>query len=234
MFRRLIGLFRSTKKLTSKELLKIASQLKKEKKYEQACETLESALNKNDGELIFLKDRLRLPMYLQLAGRNDEGWKELNRLTLEYTDHLSQCDITNQMRVFLQKEKKFELAFHAYTWNICKQLELYNHHLREIEKSTDYLSKTIYSTKDKTIFGYTDKGNAITDKSYEHFKNKVDSLTSVRSIENILGSTIKKAKLDYCSSEICNYLNRYLTENKTFQATTMRDSLTQIILANRS
>ncbi|MBU1339480.1 MAG: hypothetical protein KKD56_10475, partial [Acidobacteria bacterium] len=53
---------------------------------------------------MMIQERLRLPMYLQLAGRNDEAWDELNRLNVQYVDQFSQPVIANQMRVFLQKE----------------------------------------------------------------------------------------------------------------------------------
>jgi hypothetical protein len=43
-------------------------------------------------------------MYLQLAGKNDEGWDELNRLAKKYTDKFSQPIISNQMNIFLRKE----------------------------------------------------------------------------------------------------------------------------------
>lgn len=89
---------------TARNLLKEATALKREKKYIEACEKLREAYSADGAENLMIKDRLRLPMYLQLAGRNDEGWDELNRLNVRYVDQFSQPIIANQMRVFLQKE----------------------------------------------------------------------------------------------------------------------------------
>lgn len=87
-----------------RNLLKEATALKREKKYIEACEKLREAYSAEGAENLMIEDRLRLPMYLQLAGRNDEGWDELNRLNVRYVDQFSRPIIANQMRVFLQKE----------------------------------------------------------------------------------------------------------------------------------
>ena len=88
----------------SRNLLKEATALKREKKFFEACEKLREAYCADGAENLMIEDRLRLPMYLQLAGRNDEGWDELNRLNIRYLDQFSQPRIANQRRVFLQKE----------------------------------------------------------------------------------------------------------------------------------
>jgi hypothetical protein len=88
----------------SRNFLKEATVLKKEKKYSEACKKLYEAYSANGSENLMIEDRLRLPMYLQLAGRNDEGWDELNRLLKVYNDEFSQPRIHNQMRIFLRKE----------------------------------------------------------------------------------------------------------------------------------
>lgn len=88
----------------SRNLLKEATALKREKKFFEACEKLREAYSADGAENLMIEDRLRLPMYLQLAGKNDEGWDELNRLNVRYVDQFSQPRIANQRRVFLQKE----------------------------------------------------------------------------------------------------------------------------------
>ena len=85
-------------------LLKEATALKKEKKYIEACEKLREAYSADGAENLMIEDRLRLPMYLQLAGYNDEGWDELNNLSARYTDQFSQPRIAHQMKIFLRKE----------------------------------------------------------------------------------------------------------------------------------
>lgn len=88
----------------ARNLLMEATALKREKKYIEACVKLREAYSAEGAENLMIEDRLRLPMYLQLAGKNDEGWAELNRLSARYVDQFSQPRIANQMRVFLRKE----------------------------------------------------------------------------------------------------------------------------------
>lgn len=88
----------------SRKLLKEATSLKKEKKYIEACDKLREAYSVDGAETLMIEERLRLPMYLQLAGKNDEGWAELNRLLEKYNDQFSNAIILNQIKVFLKKE----------------------------------------------------------------------------------------------------------------------------------
>ena len=88
----------------ARNILIEATALKKEKKYIEACDKLREAYSADGAENLVIEERLRLPMYLQLAGKNDEGWDELNRLNSRYVDQLSQPIIAHQMRIFLRKE----------------------------------------------------------------------------------------------------------------------------------
>jgi len=94
----------------ARDLLIEATALKREKKYAEACEKLREAYSSDGAENLFIEERLRLPMYLLLAGRNDEGWDELNRLNARYADQYSQPIIANQMRIFCKKEGKNRAA----------------------------------------------------------------------------------------------------------------------------
>jgi len=87
----------------ARNLLMEATALKREKKYIEACDKLREAYSADGAENLFIEERLRLPMYLQLAGKNDEGWDELNRLYASY-DQSFQPRIEHQMKVFLRKE----------------------------------------------------------------------------------------------------------------------------------
>jgi hypothetical protein len=100
-----VGVFPSPSS-PSRELLKEATALKKLKKFDAACEKLREAYAADGSENLMIEDRLRLPMYLLLAGKGDEGWEELNRLNSLYTDEFSLPTIANQMRVFQKKEGK--------------------------------------------------------------------------------------------------------------------------------
>ncbi|EWH01486.1 hypothetical protein [Halomonas sp. BC04] len=66
----------------AREMLKEATALKKEKKYDEACEKLREAFSLESANNLMVKERLRLPMYLQLANRNDEGWKIINEMNV--------------------------------------------------------------------------------------------------------------------------------------------------------
>jgi len=88
----------------ARDRLKEATALKKENKFVQACSKLREAYSAEGAENLMIEDRLRLPMYLQLAGQNNEGWDELNRLYARYTDQFSQPRIEHQMEIFLRKE----------------------------------------------------------------------------------------------------------------------------------
>jgi hypothetical protein len=90
----------------ARDLLIEATALKREKKYIEACDKLREAYSADGAENLIIEERLRFPMYLLLAGRNDEGWDELNRLNAQYVDQISQPTIASQMRVFLKKEGK--------------------------------------------------------------------------------------------------------------------------------
>lgn len=96
-----------TKAMTvaTRELLKEATRLKTEKKYIEACDKLREAYSADGADNAMIEERLRLPMYLQLAGKNDEGWAELNRLSARYASRYSLSKIEHQIKVFLQKEK---------------------------------------------------------------------------------------------------------------------------------
>lgn len=231
MFSKLFSLFKSAKApLSARELLKEATQLKKEKRYDEACNKLNEAYSASGSEDLMIKDLLRLPMYLQLAGKNDEGWGVLNELNVKYTDVFSQADIANQMRVFLQKEKKFKLAVQFSAWSICKQIERDYSNIKDSEKMTDQMAKinSDYSLEDDSaekaeVFGKTNKGNAITDKAYPMFKERIEHLQSREGLLESLKSDLKKAKLSPIETELCQELSDYLISSKRYQLAMVRD-----------
>lgn len=99
--------------------LKDATALKREKHFDEACELLRQAYALPSDGTLLLNDHLRLPMYLQLAGKADDGWRELNRLNVKYTDPASQAEIAHQMSVFLQNEGRRAEAVLFEVWAIC-------------------------------------------------------------------------------------------------------------------
>ena len=93
------------------ELLKEATAKKKTGDLKSAIKLLGKAYEISRKEKIELgiKEYLRLPMYLQEAGENDQAWKELNNL-LTRQHSLEHSAIYDAMRLFLQRENKNEKA----------------------------------------------------------------------------------------------------------------------------
>ena len=100
--------------------LREATALKKEGNLDAAIAKLREAYDAiaTTNFTYDVKPFLRLPMYLQEAGRNDEAWKELNNLLLGFPNQLQSHEVLpmthsiiyDRMRLFLQREKKLEKA----------------------------------------------------------------------------------------------------------------------------
>lgn len=237
MFSRFFALFKPTKAaLTSRELLKQATQLKKEKKYDEACEKLNEAFVADGHENLMTKEFLRLPMYLQLAGKNDDGWRALNEMNIKFIDIYSQSDIANQMRIFLQKEKKFKLAIQFTVWSICKNIEIYRSNIKNSENFADEMAELDeeFLLDDESelniqVVGKTRKENPITDQSYLSFKEGISYLQSLDGVTDILKGNIKKAKLSDVEKDICQAIFDYLNNQKKYQLRQVRDILDSCI-----
>jgi len=67
-----------------RDLLKAATALKKSKKFDDACKKLEEAYAHRHGEYWTIAERLRLPAYLQIAGRSSEALSEYYKLLDEF------------------------------------------------------------------------------------------------------------------------------------------------------
>lgn len=132
--RRKIELTRTTPDLATGKpsradiLLKEATAQKQAGNINSAIETLKLAYKElEDSPSIYPIDTyLRLPLYLQQADRNDEAWGELNRLILwvnsktRYSKELSPMDqsiIWDKMRLFLQREGKYDYAIQFAIWS---------------------------------------------------------------------------------------------------------------------
>ena len=200
------------------DLLKEATQLKKEKCFIEACEKLKEAYTVADADELTVKDLLRLPMYLQLVGEYDEGWRNINELNAKYTDVFSQAEIANQMRVFLQKEQKFKPAIQFSVWSICKDIERDLSNLLESEKLADEIAKMNAeysflddSDKNSEVVGTTKKGNPITDKTYVMFQERIAENKSIDGIFNRLDKDLKKAQLTLITLPLSEDISHYLT-----------------------
>lgn len=238
LFSKLSKLFQHpflNKEYSARELLKEATQLKKDKNYDAACEKLKEAYAASDANELMVKERLRLPMYLQLAGRNDDGWRVLNELNVKYTDVFSQAEIANQMRVFLQKEKQFKKAILFSVWEIAKEIERDILNLQGSIELSDQMA-TLHSKydfldidKDKKIYGYTPSGNPITDSAYEIFSRRLEENMSAEGVLEKIENDMKKAKLQDYAQPLAHDISVYFLSQTTYQLNVIRDIVSQHI-----
>ncbi len=223
--------------VSARILLKEATQLKKEKKFDDACKKLEMAYSAPDAAELMIEERLRLPMYLQLSGKNDEGWKILNQLNIKYTDVFSQAEIADQMRIFLQREKKFKQAILFGAWTICKEVERDRSNLKGcIEMADDmatinreyykFLPSIVTTSK---VIGTTPKGNPITDNTYSLFNNRIDESISIEGVEFQLSASMKKAKLEDKSKKLAMAVSKYLLSFEKYDLSELRNRISAII-----
>lgn len=223
----------SYKSQESRELLKQATQLKKAKEYDLACKKLKEAYECPDANNLMVKDRLRLPMYLQLAGRNDEAWRILNELNAEYTDVFSQADIAKQMRVFLQKEKRFKNAILYSIWSIAKDIERDKFNTQSSIEMTDQLtklhSKYGYHRDNEEAYGYTPKGNPITDRAYELFSTRLTVAMSVDGVFSSIEKDLKKAKLQSYTQALAEDISAYFLTAESYELGVIRDIVSKHI-----
>lgn len=141
---------------------------------------------------------LRLPLYLQTAGQNDEAWKEFNRLLKEgYLNQnknkeivpMVESTIYDKMRLFLQRQKKYDKAISYGIYSILSHaLGLYNQkRVKELQSYTDndFITDKITTLLKKAkkldlledIMQVT-KGelNNIPNISFEYFSEKIEAL----------------------------------------------------------
>jgi len=121
------------------ELLKEATAKKKAGNLEGAIDVLKMAYKaiEKQGGGYTVEVFLRLPMYLQAAGRSDEAWNELARLLKSgYSGQLKSADVLpmehaliyDKIRLFLQREGKHDqavgfgiCAYLAWPIGLCRQ-----------------------------------------------------------------------------------------------------------------
>jgi hypothetical protein len=240
MFNFLKGIFSSNKNLQveinpAREMLKEATVLKKEKKYDEACDKLKQAFLSKGASDLMAKERMRLPMYLQLAKKNDEGWKILNEINVEYTDVFSQAEIANQMRVFLQKEKNYIEAILFSIWNICKEVERDRFNIQRSINLTDQwaLNKEEFGSNEEekeTVYGKTPKGNPITDSTYKMFNDRVNKNISKSGVSDNISTLLRKAKKEELIDSLSKSISKFLHSSKQYELREVRKIIKSILL----
>lgn len=218
----------------ARELLKQATTLKKELKYQQACDKLREAYAADGAENLMTKDRLRLPMYLQLAGKSDEGWAILNAMSLARLDVFSQAEIADQMRVFLEKEGKLNQALVFLAWSVCRELERDRANIQSSLALSDQLAKMdldygFLGRKNEQVFGHTPAGNPITDPAYDMFTRRVAHSMSVEGVQERFTKLLKKAKPEHCSDRLSAALSAYLSTATRFDFREVSDIIARAI-----
>ena len=240
MFNFLKGIFSSNKNLQveinpAREMLKEATVLKKEKKYDEACDKLKQAFISKGASDLMAKERMRLPMYLQHAKKNDEGWKILNEINVEYTDVFSQAEIANQMRVFLQKEKNYIEAILFSIWNICKEVERDRFNIQSSVNLTDQwaLNKEEFGSNEEekeTVYGKTPKGNPITGSTYKMFNDRVNKNISKSGVSDNISTLLKKAKKEELIDSLSKSISKFLHSSKQYELREVRKIIKSILL----
>jgi len=110
------------------KLLKEATTKKKSGDINGAIKALRDSykiLNENS-MLYSIQTYLRLPLYLQEAGKSDEAWSEFNRLSMwvntkpRYSPEVTPMELSiiwDKMRLYLQRENKNDYAVQFAVWS---------------------------------------------------------------------------------------------------------------------
>ncbi|MBN2017563.1 MAG: hypothetical protein JW794_05485 [Candidatus Cloacimonetes bacterium] len=220
----------------AREKLKKATILKNEKKYDEACKILKEAFSLKGSNDLMIKERLRLPMYLQLANKNDEGWRILNELNVKFVDVFSQAEIANQMRIFLQKEKKYTQAILFSIWSICKEVERDRCNIRGSVEFADQLAsnkrKYKFHQDDniEKVYGKTPKGNPITDYNYKIFVDRINDNISVDGVSYRILPLLKKLNKDKLLPSLSKSISEYLNSSKVYNLNKIGEVINEILL----
>jgi hypothetical protein len=225
--------------MSARELLKEATELKNLKEYDWACKSLRLAYVSADvDECITLKDRLRLPMYLQLAGKNDEGWRELNILAEHAKNFREQADINNQMKIFLRKEGNIKQAvIHGVYAFILEVIEK-KQYIKTVEYSADHPKKInvddvdyelmILFNESRDVYAYTLNGNPIYDCSFTFIRESLYKMLDVTTMTKRFNKLLSGSKLKLSGAQLAI---RVLYEIEYFSNNTL-SSISKFCLSN--
>ncbi len=178
-------------------LLKEATNKKKNGDLDGAIKILRSLYDKlsSNGMMFSIETYLRLPLYLQEAGRKDEAWGEFNQLTLwvnskpRYSPEVTpmeQSIIWDKMRLFLQREGKNEYAITFGVWSYLSwaiglykqkrlsELEAYTATENILKKMTPLLKKASRELLSDSIMAIVSESLAqLPDIDFKSIANKI-------------------------------------------------------------
>ncbi|WP_281885616.1 hypothetical protein [Paenibacillus sp. YYML68] len=163
---------------------------------------------------------LRLPLYLQQAGKFVEALEEINRLTSRFTEPLSISVIVDKRRLMFQREKRFLEAIPDGVFSyFFEMLSLYQS-AAENMKNMDYF--------------YSEEGESI--QLCEHFNNnaqfcldKIQTMQSHEYIHDMLLKLLKKAKRTDLLDELTDLINYHLKDLHSFDVPLFDKQIRQIL-----
>ena len=175
-----------------KEKLKKATKKKKEDKLDEAIEILKETFLEDKKNELPMSDRLRLPMYLQKANRNEEGWQELSRLLSTRSVGFDRCDILDKMSLFRKREKAYDdamaLGIQSYLEFIAVEKKFNNRKevIKNLTKDSmidstikKLIKKTKFEKKSNDVLNlvksYIKKETYVNLNLYEDLKNILES-----------------------------------------------------------
>lgn len=159
-------------------LLKDAVRLKKEKRYDDACDAIRQAFALDAGKSS-LTHRLQLPSYLVLAGKNDDAWRSLNEMNIEFTKPQEQRAIASKMAALLKKERKYRDALVHECWSYAMDVEGYRQFVERCIRDADreaMSSKTdelAWLHTGRNPYAKTPAGSPIYDCSFTSFNSSL-------------------------------------------------------------
>jgi len=212
----------------ARELLKQATTLKREKRYDDAIAVLRRAYAAPSPSHMMIEELLRLPMYLQLAGRAGEGWQEIDRLESVATDGFSQARIAAQRAVFLRKAGQPIKALPYSALAICLQRVCDDATLASMIALADEQPERDREWEKSGLppwpqslpqVGRTAKGNPIYAVGYPVIKSRLDNGYTANAIVGELGRDLVKVagdKAPLVAQDLADYIARcgpYLVED---------------------
>lgn len=201
----------SSSNISYRDLLKKATELKREKQYNEACVTLYAAFSSvKSGEYVDIKERLRLPIYLNFADRKKESWHELLLLKDERKDFFDQFAINWTIFCFLRDDGDYNEACKVLVAHHFRYLAHLRDSISEIEKSSDRGANSNGNSENYRLActGTTPVGNPVYDVSYPHQLKSYNRDMLLNSIQNVFTEICDLKKVEPSSKKISMRLKR--------------------------
>ena len=192
----------------------------KNKDYEKAIELQQKLIEfleqqgSESGPKIFIvsgagaNSYITLARYLQLSGKNDEGWKVFNKsLLLNYTKLDDKIEIYNAMRIFLQREGRHKLAVQygiaSYLFDVEKNQKWIKDEIKEVQFLRDSKNR---GEQDESI-------NEIITFNISMIKEeeaRLNEQTDREVIDGIIEGLLKKTKLLEAKFDLVDIVEKYI------------------------